>query len=68
MGAEKDITLIVSLIGFLLFDMVYVAAVMNYAIQSELNISLLHSVYSKVKDKDYQTTNDDLDIAIKVRA
>ena len=64
MGAEKDVTLIVSLIGFLLFDMVYVAAVMNYAIQSELNISLLHSVRSKVKNKDYQTT----DIAIKVCA
>ena len=62
MGAEKDTLLIVSLIGFLLFDMVYVAAVMNYAIQSELNISLLHSVFSNVKEKKYQTT----DLAIKV--
>ena len=62
MGTEKDTLLIVSLIGFLLFDMVYVAAVMNYAIQSELNISLLHSVCGKVKEKKYQTT----DLAIKV--
>ena len=64
MGTEKDILLIVSLIGFLLFDVVYVAAVMNYAIQSELNISLLHSVRGKVKHKMYQTT----DLAIKVRS
>ena len=62
MGAEKDTLLIISLIGFLLFDMVYVAAVMNYAIQSELNISLLYSVYGKVKQRKYQTT----DLAIKV--
>ena len=62
MGAEKDTLLIISLIGFLLFDMVYVAAVMNYAIQSELNISLLYSVFSKVKQRKYQTT----DLAIKV--
>ena len=44
------------------FDGVYVAAVMNYAIQSELNIALLRSVCMKVKNKGY----NDFDAAIKV--
>lgn len=61
-GTEKYILLIVSLIGFVFFDGVYVAAVMNYAIQSELNISLLQSVRRKVKNRKYHS----MDSAIKV--
>ena len=51
-----------SLVGFVFHDGVYVAAVMNYAIQSELNISLLWSLCVKVKNREY----DNFDVAIKV--
>ena len=61
-GAEKYVFLIVSLTGFVLFDGVYLAAVINYAIQSELNISLLHSISKKVKYRKYHS----IDLAIKV--
>jgi len=61
-GAEKYTLLFVSLIGFIVFDGVYISAVMNYAIQSELNISLLCSISMKVKDRGY----DKIDEAIKV--
>ena len=62
-GAEKYVFLIVSLIGFIFFDGVYISAIINYAIQSELNISLLHSINKKVKNRKYHS----IDLAIKVR-
>ena len=37
-GTKKYIFLIASLIGFVFFDGVHIAATINYAIQSELNI------------------------------
>ena len=61
-GVEKYILLIVSLIGFVFFDGVFAAAVVNYAIQSELNIFLLHAICIKVKNKMYRY----MDVAIKV--
>ena len=59
---EKEILLIITLAGFVILDGVYTSAVTNYAIQSELNISLLHSVGMKVKNKGY----DNIDAAIRV--
>ena len=44
--------------------MVYVAAVMNYAAQSEMNIYLLRAVKKLIQDKGYG--NAELDDAIKV--
>lgn len=61
-GIEKKLLLILSLIGFVFHDGVYVAAVMNHAIQSELNISFLRSLCEKVKNRKY----DNFDVAIKV--
>ena len=61
-GIEKDILLIITLAGFIILDGVYTSAVTNYAIQSELNISLLYSIGMKVKNKGY----DDIDAAIRV--
>ena len=61
-GTEKNILLVISLIGFIFYDGIYIAAVMNYAIQSEFNISLLSSLRMKVKNKKY----DNFDTAIKV--
>jgi len=44
------------------FDAVYVAAVVNYAVQSEMNIYLLQSIKIRVLSRWYQSTDE----AIKV--
>ena len=59
---EKEILLIITLAGFVILDGVYTSAVTNYAIQSDLNISLLHSIGMKVENKGY----DNIDAAIRV--
>lgn len=61
-GTKKDALLIITLCGFVFLDGVYTSAVINYAIQSELNISLLRSICMKVENKGY----DNFDAAIKV--
>ena len=61
-GAAKLALVIFSLFGFIFFDAVYIVAVMNYTIQSELNIYLLHALRIKVE----QHENKTIDAAIKV--
>ena len=61
-GAAKLALVIFSLFGFIFFDAVYIVAVMNYAIQSELNIYLLHALCIKVERREHKT----IDAAIKV--
>ena len=63
-GAGKNALVVLDLIGFVSFDIVYVAAVMNYAAQSEMNIFLLRAVRKIVEDKRYGNTQ--LDSSIKV--
>ena len=63
-GGAKVVLLIIDLVGFLAFDLVYVAAVMNYAAQSEMNIYLLSAITSLVQNKGYGDTG--LDASIKV--
>ena len=55
--------MIISLLGFISFDIVYVVAVMNYAAQSEMNIYLIRAVTVLVQRKEYP----EIDAAIKVR-
>jgi len=57
----KIFLLIISMIGFVAFDMVYVSAVMNYAAQSEMNIYLLRAIRQLVETKEYT----EIDNAIK---
>ena len=59
----KLVLLIYSIFGFMFFDAVYVAAVVNYAVQSEMNIYLLQSIKLKVLTRKYESTDE----AIKVR-
>ena len=60
---ETKIALLVySILGFMFFDAVYVAAVVNYAVQSEMNIYLLQSIKIRVLSRKYETTDE----AIKV--
>ena len=54
---------IVCLMGFVLFDMVYLAAIINYAVQSEFNIGFLRAITNLVRQRKYAT----LDAAINVR-
>ena len=60
----KNSLIVLDLIGFVSFDIVYVAAVMNYATQSEMNIFLLKAVRKIIEDKRYGNTQ--LDSSIKV--
>lgn len=61
-GSAKTVLVVISLLGFISFDVVYVAAVMNYAAQSEMNIKLIYAIISLIKQKRHQ----ELDAAIKV--
>lgn len=61
-GGGKLVLVIFSLFGFVFFDAVYIMAIINYAIQSELNIYLLHALRIKVERREHKS----LDAAIKV--
>ena len=63
-GPAKTLLVIISLAGFVTFDVVYVAAVVNYAAQSEMNIKLLYAIQAMVEQKLYP----DIDSSIKVCA
>ena len=54
----------VCIFGFLFFDLVYLAAVVNYSIQSEFNIKYIKAVTEMVAAKNQKYSS--LDIAIKV--
>lgn len=58
----KVVLLIISLLGFILFDVVYVMAVFNYAAQSEMNINLLYAIKAMTEQK----LTPDLEAAMKV--
>jgi len=61
-GGSKLVLVIFSLFGFIFFDAVYIMAIMNYAIQSELNIYLLSALQIKVERREHKS----LDTIIKV--
>lgn len=54
----------VCIVGFLFFDLVYLAAVVNYSIQSAFNIKYIRAVTEMIAGKNQKYSN--LDIAIKV--
>lgn len=60
----KLILLIYSIFGFMFFDAVYVAAVVNYAVQSEMNIYLLQSIKIKVLSRKYQSTDEAIKVSV----
>ena len=59
---EKVVLITFSLVGFLFFAMVYVAAVLNHAVQSELLVWLISSVNTLLVKNEYPN----IDAAIKV--
>ena len=56
------ILVVFSLVGFLFFDMVYMAAAMNYVVQSELLVWLVSSVTTLLHKNEYPN----IDAGIKV--
>ena len=58
---EKIVLVIFSLVGFLFFDMVYMATAMNHAVQSELLVWLISSIRTLLLQNHYHNT----DAAIK---
>lgn len=60
----KVLLVVISLIGFVVFDVVYVMAVFNYGAQCEVNIKMLYSIQTMVEQKLYP----DIDATIKVRS
>ena len=61
-GSTKQALIVLSIIGFIFLDLVYAASIINYAIQSELNVYLLKAIARLVDNKLYR----DLDEAYKV--
>ena len=56
--------LILALLGFVVFDLVYITALTNYAAQSELIISFVEVVRIRILQKKYDESFDE---ALKVR-
>ncbi|XP_065917761.1 uncharacterized protein [Dysidea avara] len=57
-GGGKLVLVIFSLFGFIFFDAVYIMAIINYAIQSELNIYLLSALRIKVERREHKSLDD----------
>ena len=55
--------LILALFGFVVFDLVYITALMNYAAQSELIISFVEVVHTYILQKKYDTFDEALKVS-----
>ena len=53
-GGTKIALVVFSLLGFVFFDLVYLAAVINYAAQSELNIKLIYATRTLIMQRKYE--------------
>jgi hypothetical protein len=63
-GPGKIIMLILALLGFIVFDLVYITALINYAAQSELIISFIKVVHTCILQRKWRY--DTFDEALKV--
>ena len=55
--------LILALLGFIVFDLVYITALINYAAQSELIISLIKVVHTGILQRRYHTFDEALKVS-----
>ena len=62
-GPSKIIMLILALLGFIVFDLVYITALINYAAQSELIISLIKVVHTSILQRRYHTFDEALKVS-----
>jgi len=51
-GGGKNMLVIISLFGFIFFDTVYIMAIANYYVQSELIIYVLYELSVKIVQRD----------------
>ena len=56
--SQKRTLIVFSIIGFFFLDMVYTASIINYAIQSELNVYLLKAISKSVDNKMYNNLEE----------
>lgn len=61
-GPSKVIMLILAIFGFVVFDLVYIITLMNYAAQSELIISFVEVVHTCILQKKYDTFDEALKV------
>ena len=59
--AARVVIVVISVLGFIVFDVAYTTIVINYSIQCQLMIYYLQSICTRVKDKEWE-----IDQAIKV--
>ena len=45
---------VVTLLGFILLDMAYSAVVVNYSVQCQLLVYLMHSTCDRMRSKDWE--------------
>lgn len=57
-GTPKIGLIVWAVIGFVLFDIMYMASLINYAIQSELNVHLLSGISRWITEKLYTQLAD----------
>eukprot|EP00731_Ephydatia_muelleri_P011632 Em0006g526a len=57
-GSTKHTLIALSIVGFIFMDLVYVASIINYAIQSELNVYLLKAISRSVNNKIYSDVDE----------
>lgn len=57
-GSTKHGLIMGSIVGFVFLDMVYTASIINYAIQSELNVYLLKAVSKLAENKMYNNLDE----------
>ena len=65
-GDAKLILVIFSLLGFVVYNIVYVVVVLNYAAQSEMNIKLLHAVQDMAEQRLYPNLEDAMKVYLHV--
>ena len=57
-GSAKQALIVLSVIGFIFLDIIYTASIINYAIQSELNLYLLSAISKSVDNKKYNNLDE----------
>lgn len=64
-GAKLSLV-ILSVLGFVVYNIVYVVVVLNYAAQSEMNIKLLHAVQDMAEQRLYPNLEDAMKVYLHV--
>ena len=64
-GSTKQAFIVLSVVGFIFLDIIYTASIINYAIQSELNLYLLKAISKSVDNKIYSNLDEGYKVKIR---